>query len=88
MNIDLIYVDYGDRREMSVALINEPNSKQLGPVAGKEAIKNLAPLLAAELPAQFQTVKSAEDYLTVIHFGNMTRHANSAGQDYPYKVRP
>jgi len=90
LNIDLIYVRYSDRGEMSCALTNPDNpadGKLLGPVPAKEAIKALGPLLAKELPDRFKSDQDATNHLVMVHFHNMSRQANSAGQDYPYQVR-
>jgi hypothetical protein len=89
MNVDLIYIEYSDRREMSCAILHESDrskDKLLGPVPGVNAISYLAPLLATELPESYPTISAATDYLMLVHFRNFSRHENSAGQAYPFKV--
>ena len=81
--VDLIYAKFGDHREMSCAVTGDGKDKLLGPLIGEEAIKLLAPLLQRHLPHMFGEVKAAELYLTMVHLRNLSRHRNTAGQDYP-----
>lgn len=86
--IDLFAVDYGDRQELSVAIVREEGSADamLGPVPYKNGIGALAPLLVKAMPRY--TLKEAQDLLIFTHFRNCTAGANSAGQRYPFKVSP
>ncbi len=84
--VDLIYVKYPDRYEMSCAVTGDGKDKLIGPVDGKEAIKNLAPELQQHLPDRFPSIKDAETQLMMIHFRNISAHQNSAGQSYPYEL--
>jgi len=88
MKIDLMAIDFGDRKELSVFLIHETDRDQdklLGPVPYKNGVSALAPLLVAALPEQF-TLGSAIERLIVIHFRNCTANCNSTGQDYPMRM--
>jgi hypothetical protein len=84
--VDLIYVEYSDRREMSVAIVGDGKDQLFGPEPSNAAIKALSPKVAAALPGMFSDVAAAENYLTMVHFKNMTMCENSAGQAYPFKV--
>lgn len=84
--VDLIYIEYADRREMSAAVINGEDSQLIGPVDANGAIKALAPLVSARFPDLIGDLAKIEEYLMMIHFRNMTMHQNSAGQDYPFKI--
>lgn len=85
--VDLIYVEYDDALEMSVAVIDGENSELIGPADAKGAIKALAPLVFARFPDLIGDVAKIEDYLMMTHFRNISLHQNSAGQDYPFKVK-
>lgn len=79
MIIDLMYVQHPDGRSMSIALRADEQSepKFLGPVDGEGAVLKLAPLLSAEVPSRFPTVKDAQTFLMVEHFRKMS------GDNYP-----
>jgi hypothetical protein len=82
--IDLIAIEYSDRKEMSLAIVGEGIPDVLkGPVPFKDAVSALAPILAEALPDRY-TVDSAKRYLMVVHFRNITQHHNSSGQSYPW----
>jgi hypothetical protein len=84
IEVDLIYVVHSDgRREMSASVIGDDRDKLIGPVPGREAVKNLAPGLQSHLPDRFSTVDEAATHLMFVHFRNMSRGQNSAGVDYP-----
>lgn len=87
MNVDLIAVDYGDRKEMSVVLLHDSDrgkDRLLGPAPYKGAVGVLAPMLVEAMPAF--TLEAAQNYLTVVHFRNVMAHENSVGVAYPWKV--
>jgi len=88
MKIDLMAIDFGDRKEMSVALFHKSDRAQdklLGPVPYKNAVSALAPLLVAAMPGRF-TPEAAIAYLTVIHLRNCTTNRNSMGVEYPMRM--
>jgi hypothetical protein len=85
--VDLIYVEYEDVREMSVAVINGEDSELIGPTDAKGAVKALAPLVSARFPGLIGDVAKIEELLMMTHFRNITMHQNSSGQAYPFKVR-
>jgi hypothetical protein len=87
MLIDLIYVcKVGGESTMSAALLGEGKDKMFGPVPSKGGCAALALMLAAELPEMFPTAADAGRHLAYVHFANMSRGENSAGQAYPYNL--
>ena len=88
-NIDLIYVDYGDRKEMSLAIVHKTDRAQdqlIGPVAHLNSVSFLARKLHLALPGPFDTPEKAEAFLTLVHMRNCIERSNSVGQSYPFKV--
>jgi hypothetical protein len=86
--IDLIYIRRQAGSTLAVALLggDAADAKMLGPVPAVGWVSQLAPLLAAERPGQFPTVEDAEAHLFVVHFRNINRGTNSAGQSYPCEI--
>ena len=82
--IDLIAIEYPDRKELSLAIVNENCADKLcGPVPYKNGISNLAPMLVEHMPHEF-TLEKAEQYLMVLHFRHMTEGKNMSGKSYPW----
>jgi hypothetical protein len=86
--IDLIYIRRQAGSALAVALLggDAADAKMLGPVPAVGWVSQLAPLLAAERPGEFPTVEDAEAHLFVVHFRNINRGSNSAGQSYPCEI--
>jgi hypothetical protein len=80
--IDLIFLEQGGERTLSVAL----KDKMLGPVPFKNAFDPLSELLREFSPEEFADKTQTQLMLTAIHFRNMSRGENSAGQSYPFRL--
>lgn len=83
-DIDLVYWEQsGERKMMAVCFTGDWHSSE---TPAKGAIGPLAAAVVAQYPTLFATPKDAEGFLMIRHFQNMSRHQNSAGQEYPYQI--
>jgi hypothetical protein len=81
-DIDLVYWNEAGQMKM-MAVTKEWCSTAFD---AKAAIKQIAPEVIAKYPEVFATEGDAQRFLMVRHFQNMSRGANSAGQDYPFQI--
>ncbi|MCY0149771.1 hypothetical protein OEG84_19175 [Hoeflea sp. G2-23] len=80
---DLIYVSDGDKRTMSLAILDGENAEMVGPFDAKSA----GPLIVqALIDNNLEAPKNAEISYIGAHFRNMSKGQNRSGQDYPFKV--
>ena len=87
ITIDLIYVIEGTIRTMACCILFEDGqAKMLGPVPSKDAFAVLAPMLSAELPAEFPLPCDAETCMGMLHARNILARENLAGQAYPFRI--
>jgi len=77
--IDLVCWQQGGTRKM-MAVTDEWHSSS---VDAPGAIAPLAIEVMRQFPTRFDTEGDAQLFLTMLHFRNMSRHTNSAGQGYP-----
>jgi hypothetical protein len=85
--VDLIFVSEPLRRTMSAGVIfQDGTDRQIGPFPSTGAFGPIGDELAALDPDQFGDVEQTRWQLTAMHFRNMTRRQNDAGQDYPVKI--
>lgn len=85
-SIDLIYVEYDNEKTLSCVVVDGLVAEQIGPVPIKAAIELLAPDLLRTVPERFADLKAVTTLLTLVHFRNMGRGANDAGQSYPFRL--
>lgn len=85
MNIDLVLLESGTGRQM-MAVGDDGWHSELVPAVGAFAV--LSPLILAQYPGMFEDAEDCALTLTIIHFNNLKRQCNAAGQAYPIKVQP
>jgi hypothetical protein len=81
---DLIYVDHGNVRTMSLSVGSGEGSEMVGPFPAKDAGPKIVSALFER--GLFATPKEAESAYVFRHFAYMSSGQNNAGQDYPTRL--
>lgn len=87
VGFDLIFVQAPSGRSMSAGVVfADGTTTQVGPFPSVGAFGPIAEALRALDPEQFDDEQQTQLRLTVMHFQNMSRGANDAGQSYPFQL--
>jgi hypothetical protein len=83
---DLIYVSGPDGRTMSCAIRDSSGDTLIGPFPAKEAGPKIVAALMENPELDLADKAYAEAAYAMVHFRNMSRGENGAGQDYPFEL--
>jgi hypothetical protein len=85
--LDLIFLDQDGERSLSAVLSDDKGEEMIGPFPFKGAFGPIAKRLCELRPLEFADEHSTEMTISVIHFWNLHRGENRAGQAYPLRLQ-